>query len=101
MLKMNGESTWFKIKYIKHPNFCCACGMLGHVYKRCEHYDANAPDTELQYGEWITAPPVKKNAKELEKEILQARQWLLKLCEVSNWSKVKMRINFNKTHYQP
>ena len=36
MLKVNREATWLKMKYLKLPNFCYACDMLGHVYKRCE-----------------------------------------------------------------
>lgn len=46
MLKVNGESTWFKMKYHKLLDFCYACGMLGHIYRRCNHYDTDIPESK-------------------------------------------------------
>ena len=34
-----GEATmWIHLKYVKLPDFCYACRLLGHSYKCCEHY---------------------------------------------------------------
>jgi len=97
MLRMNNVPTWFKMKYIKLPNFCYACGLLGHVYRCCELYDARVPEAELQYGAWIRASPTKKKTKETEKEILQERQRLLNLCGSGNRVKAKGKLNFEKS----
>ena len=96
MLKVNGESTWFKMKYHKLPDFYYTCGMLGRIYRRCEHYDTNIPKSELQYGSWTRASPIKKKAKELKKEILQEGQKLLRLQDPNTGAKAKMKLKFTK-----
>ncbi|KAJ8419856.1 hypothetical protein Cgig2_006836 [Carnegiea gigantea] len=83
---MNREPTWCKMKYVKLSNFCYACGLLGHIYKRCKLYYSNVPGTELQYGPWIRASLMKKKTK---------REHLLKLCSANNGSKVKTILNFD------
>ncbi|KAJ8437272.1 hypothetical protein Cgig2_010097 [Carnegiea gigantea] len=47
--------------------------------------------------DWLRATPVKKKAKENEKEILQERQRLLNLRESGKGNKGKVRLNFDKS----
>jgi len=68
MLKVNGESTWFKMKYLKLPNFYYACGMLGHIYKRCEHYDVNNLESELNMAHGFMLFPSKRKPKNCKKK---------------------------------
>ncbi|KAJ8427990.1 LOW QUALITY PROTEIN: hypothetical protein Cgig2_028000 [Carnegiea gigantea] len=79
MLKLNGTQTWFKMKYVKLPDFCYAYGLLGHVYRRCELYNPDVPESDLQYGSWLRATPTKKKTKDHKREILQERHRLLGL----------------------
>jgi len=32
-------TIWIRLKYVKLPDFCYACGLLGHNYQTCERYD--------------------------------------------------------------
>jgi len=67
------------MKHVRLPDFCYAYGMHSQAYRRSDLCDSNVLEIELQYRAWITASPVKKKTKELEKEILQESQCLLKL----------------------
>jgi len=44
---VENKPIWIWFKYVKLPDFCYACGKLGHVYKGCALFDENIPDTEL------------------------------------------------------
>jgi len=96
MLKLNGTLSWFKMKYVKLPDFCYACGMLGHIYHRCELYNPDVPESDLQYGLWLRATPIKKKARDHERKILQERHRLLGLQDGKQNSKAKMRLEFDK-----
>ncbi|KAJ8441641.1 hypothetical protein Cgig2_019775 [Carnegiea gigantea] len=89
MLKLNGTPSWFKMKYVKLPDFCYACSLLGHVYCGRELYNTDIPEIDLQYGSWLRATVTKKNAKVHEQEILQERHWLLELRDGSKAVKQK------------
>lgn len=45
------QTLWIPFKYVKFPDFCYACGKLGHVTKSCEKYEEETPDEDLQYGD--------------------------------------------------
>ncbi|KAJ8428667.1 LOW QUALITY PROTEIN: hypothetical protein Cgig2_027273 [Carnegiea gigantea] len=81
------------MKHVRLPDFCYACGMLSYAYKRCDLYDSNVLETELQYG---AASLVKKKTKELEKEIQQQSQCLLKLQSNNSNNRASVRLKFEK-----
>ena len=45
---MNAQKpAWITFHYVKLPGFCYGCGMLGHVFKFCEHFDPLANKNSL------------------------------------------------------
>ena len=63
----DGNPIWIRLKYVRLPDFCYACGKLGRVYNNCELINPTVPEAQLQYGGWIRASPLKSrrcNAKE-------------------------------------
>ncbi|KAJ8438434.1 hypothetical protein Cgig2_004544 [Carnegiea gigantea] len=66
---MDKKHIWIFFRYIKLLDFCCACEMLGHVLNGCVSYDEKAPDSDLQYGEWLCASPMKFKRRNAEREL--------------------------------
>ncbi|KAJ8432477.1 hypothetical protein Cgig2_009503 [Carnegiea gigantea] len=62
-IKLSGNPTWIKIKYVKLPDFGYACGILGHACRRCSSFDPSVPDADLQYGRRIRASELRKRKK--------------------------------------
>ncbi|KAJ8434434.1 hypothetical protein Cgig2_025404 [Carnegiea gigantea] len=60
--------------YVKLPDFCYACGKLGHVYQGCALFDENIPETELQYGDFPRASPIKPKGKTVEANLMDERR---------------------------
>ncbi|KAK3218462.1 hypothetical protein Dsin_012432 [Dipteronia sinensis] len=47
------------LKYERLPDFCYACGRLGHVIKECTYEEARKGATDgsaTKYGQWLKAP---------------------------------------------
>ncbi|KAJ8434388.1 hypothetical protein Cgig2_014235 [Carnegiea gigantea] len=63
--------TFAKLLGDKLPDFCCACGKLGHVYKGCVLFDPIVPENDLQYGSWLRASPLKPRGKTAEADRLE------------------------------
>ncbi|KAJ8432667.1 hypothetical protein Cgig2_002054 [Carnegiea gigantea] len=55
-----GDNVWHRQNYVKLPDFCYLCGLLGHVAKGCDHYDSDTPQTDYQYG---AEPELKEEEK--------------------------------------
>ncbi|KAJ8441718.1 hypothetical protein Cgig2_019105 [Carnegiea gigantea] len=66
MVKLNGKAMWTKFKYLKLPDFCYGCGVLGHTLKTCEVTDPDTLACELQYGAWLRASPMKPDVAMLK-----------------------------------
>ncbi|KAJ8450462.1 LOW QUALITY PROTEIN: hypothetical protein Cgig2_002147 [Carnegiea gigantea] len=92
---MNGMPTWFKMKYIKLPGFCYAYGLLGYVYRRCVLYDSTIPKTDLQYGSWIRATPIKTKAKEMKRKFCKKDKGCSTCGNLVKGTRV--RLNFDKS----
>ncbi|KAL2932148.1 Branchpoint-bridging protein [Bienertia sinuspersici] len=59
VMKIGGERIWVDIKIERLPGFCYAIGCLGHVLRECSAYDEEVPESELPYGTWLRASPMK------------------------------------------
>lgn len=55
-----GKPGWCDFKYEFIPNFCYACGILGHVEKECDEQVSKGG--VRQYGEWLRVVPIKKRS---------------------------------------
>ncbi|KAJ8443328.1 hypothetical protein Cgig2_015809 [Carnegiea gigantea] len=56
---VGGKPMLVDFRYVKLPNFCYLCGMLGHVTKGCGYYNLDVLEYEYQYGNWLRASPLK------------------------------------------
>lgn len=50
----SSEESYIILLYEKLPNFCYACGKLGHIMRDCE--DHSVDKVSLAFGSWIRAP---------------------------------------------
>ncbi|KAL2932560.1 hypothetical protein RDABS01_000298 [Bienertia sinuspersici] len=62
-------SKLVKFTYEKLMVICHACGCFGHNYQQCAKYDERIPISELPYGNWLRASPIRgKNYADHKKE---------------------------------
>jgi len=66
---MDKKHIWIFSNYIKLLDLCYTCEMLGHALNGCVPYDEKAPDSDLQYGEWLRASPMKSKHHNAEREL--------------------------------
>ncbi|CAJ2652060.1 unnamed protein product [Trifolium pratense] len=74
-LNFQGKEIWVDYKYERLPNFCFACGRIGHQMRDCEDIEDH---DEVQYSEleekqqafspWLRASPLPKMSYEVKKE---------------------------------
>lgn len=70
---------WVKIKYERLPNFCYACGAIGHTQKECDKVEEEGLDSITnQYGPWMRASPLKEKPRMSKKETEYEKEWLRK-----------------------
>jgi len=66
---VRGKALWISLGYVKLPNFGYGRGKLGHVLKGCDVVaDTDLDVSELQYGEWLQASPVKSKKHNADSE---------------------------------
>lgn len=74
MITLEGKK-WVEFRYERLPNFCYACGRLGHAELNCE--DEEAKNYGGEYGDWMRASPIKNTvdqsatAREKERALLR------------------------------
>lgn len=63
----NGQDIQVRVAYERLPNFCCFCGVIGHLVKDCTNClhvtnsFGDVPEDRLEYGDWMRT---NANAKE-------------------------------------
>jgi interleukin-1 receptor-associated kinase 1 len=74
-IKFQDRNLWVDFKYERLPNFCFACGKIGHQMKECEEVDDvdenNYNDIEEKsqaFGPWLRASPLPRIFEETRKE---------------------------------
>uniref|UniRef100_A0A803PJK4 Reverse transcriptase domain-containing protein n=1 Tax=Cannabis sativa TaxID=3483 RepID=A0A803PJK4_CANSA len=58
------DELWLEFRYERLPDFCYECGIIGHVFDKCQVYlekidDGKEPD--LAYGPWMEGSPLPKS----------------------------------------
>ena len=71
---VGGATIWIRLKYVKLPDFCYACGKLGHGFKSCDFFSEGVSEDELQYGSWLRASPLKSRRRNNEADLLEERK---------------------------
>ena len=64
-----GKPKCVWLKYVKLPDFCYGCGCLGHVLEACDVSLDDIDKTNLQYGLWLRACPMKLWRQNAELEL--------------------------------
>jgi len=70
---MGRPYIWIKFKYLKLPDFCYGCGVLGHTLKACEVLDPETLVSEPQYGAWLRASLPKSRRRSAKSELAEER----------------------------
>lgn len=63
-----GGPKVIKFTYERLMNFCHACGRLGHSFQQCSSYDESIHVTELPYGNWLKASPIRNKFMDAKAE---------------------------------
>lgn len=75
IINFQGRDIWVDFKYERSPNFCFACGRIGHQLKECDeaedkddgrYEDLDAKDQS--YGPWLRASPLPKQVLDFKCE---------------------------------
>ncbi|KAJ8434216.1 hypothetical protein Cgig2_029740 [Carnegiea gigantea] len=99
-IKVDGKLKWINLKYIKLPDFCYMCRLLGHVYERCELYNGGTPETDVQYSPKIRGSPIRWKRRGTEDEWKEKRMKLLGLGGGSG-SRIRARANGREKQVAP
>ncbi|KAJ8444308.1 hypothetical protein Cgig2_019866 [Carnegiea gigantea] len=73
-IKIANKQLWIKFKYVKLSEFCYGCGKLGHVLINCDMVSKTEEESDLQYGVWLRASPLKSLRRNVETELLEEQK---------------------------
>ncbi|KAL2905283.1 hypothetical protein RDABS01_003993 [Bienertia sinuspersici] len=62
-MKIGGEKIWVEFRMERLSGLRYVCGCLGHNMKECNDYDDETPESELPYGAWLRASPIKMHER--------------------------------------
>ena len=88
---------WIRLRYVKLPDFCYVCGLLGHSFKSCEHYVDGMEEEDIQYGSWLRASPIKSRRRNAEGEMQEERKLLMAYKNRKGGSGAKAKLDFSTT----
>ena len=91
---------WIDLRFVKLPDFCYVCGMLGHVTKGCGLYNPSVAESDFQYGDWLRASPMKSRRRGAEAEIREERKLYLAFRSEQQVAKARLKLNFDTTSQQ-
>ncbi|KAJ8443265.1 hypothetical protein Cgig2_010160 [Carnegiea gigantea] len=89
-----------QFKYVKVLDLCYACGKSGHVYKDCALFDENIPVTELQYGDFLRASPLKPKGKTTEADLMEERRLVQASRNKKKSSQATKKLAFRDSSYK-
>ena len=100
---VKSKAIWIDLGYVKLPDFCPRCGRVGHTITGRDMVDGDVDESELQYGEWLRAFPIKskrRNAKVEKQEEKQEEKKLFMAFRMNkDASKAKTRLLFLREDY--
>ena len=73
-VQVAGKTLWIRFKYVKLPDFCYGCGRLGHVLAAYDLVEAEEGHSNLQYGAWLRASPLKSRRRSAETELAEEKK---------------------------
>ncbi|KAJ8444433.1 hypothetical protein Cgig2_005955 [Carnegiea gigantea] len=95
-----GIDVMIQLKYVKLPDFCYGCGLLGHVLKDCEVVEAEEDDPNLQYSSWLRASPRKSRRRSAASELMEEKN-LFTACHKSKaHPKVRTKLLFDNPTFE-
>ena len=97
---LDGRTVWIDLRFVKLPDFCYVCGMLGHVTKGCGLYNPSVAVSDFQYGDWLRASPMKSRRRGSEAEIREERKLYLAFRSEQQVAKTRLKLNFDTTSQQ-
>ena len=89
------STIWIRLKYVRLPDFCYVCGLLGHTYQNCERYDERQEEEGMQYGSWLRASPLKPRRRSAEIEQQEEKRLLLAYRAQREGKGARARLDFN------
>ena len=93
---LESRSMWIDLRFVKLPDFCYVCGMLRHVTKGCALYNPNLSDSELQYGDWLRASPMKSRRRGVEAKITEERKLYIAFRSEQQVPRARLQLTFDK-----
>jgi interleukin-1 receptor-associated kinase 1 len=75
-IKYQEKNMWVDFKYERLPNFCFACGRIGHQMKECEEVEdvdidsySDIEEKSQAFGPWLRASPLPRFFDEPRKDV--------------------------------
>ncbi|KAJ8426113.1 hypothetical protein Cgig2_031780 [Carnegiea gigantea] len=91
----DGNPIWIRLKYVRLPDFCYACGKRGRVCNNCKLFNPAVPEAVLQYGGWIRASPLKSKRLNAKEELQEEFKLFLAFRNGKGETKMK-KLEFGK-----
>ena len=95
---VGGATIWIRLRYVKLPDFCYACGRLGHDFKSCDLFLEGTSEDDLQYGGWLRASPLKSRRRNNEVELQEERRLLLAYKNRKEGRDTRTKLVFRSLH---